>query len=85
MKKIVIAAVLGLFAANMAYACPKGAHLEGGTGPNHKGGKCVAVAVADAKAPDAKATCAAQAADKKLAGAAKNSFIQKCKKDAAAK
>jgi hypothetical protein len=83
MKKIVIAAVLALFTANMAYACPKGTSLEGGTGPNHKGGKCVAAA--DAKAPDAKATCAAQAADKKLAGAAKNSFTQKCEKDAAAK
>lgn len=30
------------------------------------------------------ATCEAQAADKKLAGAAKNSFVQKCEKDAAA-
>jgi hypothetical protein len=30
------------------------------------------------------ATCEAQAADKKLAGAAKNSFMQKCEKDAAA-
>lgn len=31
------------------------------------------------------ATCAANAADKKLAGAAKNSFMKKCEKDAAAK
>ena len=30
------------------------------------------------------ATCDAQAAEKKLAGAAKNSFVQKCEKDAAA-
>jgi hypothetical protein len=28
-------------------------------------------------------SCAAQAADKKLAGAAKNSFLTKCKADAA--
>ena len=28
--------------------------------------------------------CEAQAAEKKLAGAAKNSFVQKCQKDAAA-
>ena len=32
----------------------------------------------------ADATCAAKAAEKKLAGAAKNSFVKKCEKDAAA-
>jgi hypothetical protein len=32
----------------------------------------------------ADASCAAQATDKKLAGAAKTSFLTKCKKDAAA-
>lgn len=31
------------------------------------------------------ATCAASATEKKLAGAAKNSFLKKCEKDAAAK
>jgi hypothetical protein len=31
------------------------------------------------------ATCAANAAEKKLSGAAKNSFLKKCEKDAAAK
>ena len=31
----------------------------------------------------ADATCEARAADKKLAGAAKNSFVKKCEKDAA--
>jgi len=30
------------------------------------------------------ATCEAKAADKKLAGAAKNSFVKKCEKDAVA-
>lgn len=30
-------------------------------------------------------TCTANAAEKKLAGAAKNSFLKKCEKDAAAK
>jgi hypothetical protein len=30
------------------------------------------------------ATCEAQATEKKLAGAAKNSFVQKCEKEAAA-
>jgi hypothetical protein len=33
-------------------------------------------------AADAKATCEAQAGEKKLAGAAKNSFVKKCVKDA---
>jgi hypothetical protein len=32
----------------------------------------------------ADASCSAQATDKKLAGAAKNSFLAKCKKDATA-
>jgi len=32
----------------------------------------------------ANAACEAQAAEKKLSGAAKNSFVQKCEKDAAA-
>jgi hypothetical protein len=35
-------------------------------------------------AADATATCESQAAAKKLAGAAKNSFIKKCVKDAGA-
>ena len=42
------------------------------------------VALMALSAPSFAATCEAQAADKKLAGAAKNSFVQKCEKDAAA-
>jgi hypothetical protein len=38
---------------------------------------------ATAFAQDAATTCKAQAADKKLAGAALNSFMTKCQKDAA--
>ena len=38
------------------------------------------LAVAQAAEPD----CNARAAEKKLAGAAKNSFVKKCEKDAAA-
>lgn len=47
---------------------------------------CLVIAIAlggTAFAQDA--TCAANAAEKKLAGAAKNSFLKKCEKDAAAK
>ena len=41
---------------------------------------------AGAAAPDAhKAACEKTAAEKKLAGAAKNSFVKKCEQDAAAK
>lgn len=34
---------LTLAASGTAMACPKGTTLVGGTGPNHKGGKCVVV------------------------------------------
>ena len=47
-------ALLFSLAATSAFACPKGTHLVGGTGPHHKGGKCVA---ADGKA-DAKPAAA---------------------------
>ena len=52
MKKLVIAIIATLFAANMAFAADAG--------------------------------CEAKAAEKKLAGAAKGSFMKKCEKDAAA-
>ena len=44
MKKISTLVVAGLFSmlSATAFACPKGTSLSGGTGPNHKGGKCVA-------------------------------------------
>ncbi len=56
MKKLIIVSTAVVFAlsAGVANACPKGTHLEGGTGPKHKGGKCVAAAPAmkmDSKAP----------------------------------
>ncbi|NUF33114.1 hypothetical protein HUN19_03885 [Acinetobacter oleivorans] len=44
MKKlstIITAGVLAMLSVS-AFACPKGTQLQGGTGPNHKGGKCVA-------------------------------------------
>ncbi|MBI1173911.1 MAG: hypothetical protein GC139_01445 [Sideroxydans sp.] len=42
---------------------------------------CIALFAANAYAAD---DCAVKAAEKKLAGAAKSSFIKKCEKDAAA-
>lgn len=47
---------------------------------------CLVIALALAGSAFAQdATCTANAAEKKLAGAAKNSFLKKCEKDAAAK
>ena len=45
MKKIATILTAGLFTvlSASAFACPKGTQLQGGTGPNHKGGKCVVV------------------------------------------
>ncbi|MHA3090597.1 hypothetical protein [Acinetobacter brisouii] len=66
MKKILTSAVALTFAvlsAN-AMACPKGTTLQGGTGPKHKGGKCVLVHKVDKKAP-AKAA-PAKAPEKKM-------------------
>lgn len=82
MKKIVIAAVLGLFAANMAFAADMGCDAKAaekklaGAAKNSFVKKCNKDA--------AIAACGVTAADKKLKGAAKNSFIKKCEKDAAA-
>ncbi|WP_410565590.1 hypothetical protein [Acinetobacter sp. H1(2024)] len=45
MKKlstILTAGVLAMLSVS-AFACPKGTQLQGGTGPHHKGGKCVAI------------------------------------------
>ena len=44
MKKLLVVSTAIAFAlsAGAANACPKGTHLEGGKGPKHKGGTCVA-------------------------------------------
>lgn len=44
----------------------------------------LSVALLTLSTPSFAATCDAQAAEKKLVGAAKNSFVQKCEKDASA-
>ncbi|MDR2061853.1 MAG: hypothetical protein LBQ29_10710, partial [Acinetobacter sp.] len=40
MRKIATILTAGLFTvlSASAFACPKGTQLQGGTGPNHKGG-----------------------------------------------
>lgn len=52
MKKIatILTAIILASASANAMACPKGTTLVGGTGPNHKGGKCVKKADAPKKA-----------------------------------
>ncbi len=57
-KLLVVSSALALaLASGAASACPKGKHMEGGTGPHHKGGKCVAMAkAAPAAAPAAAAS-----------------------------
>ncbi|MBF7691201.1 hypothetical protein [Acinetobacter pollinis] len=45
MKKLLSTSIIALSLAAVsagAMACPKGTSLQGGTGPHHKGGKCVA-------------------------------------------
>ena len=44
MKKISTFIAAGLFTtlSATAFACPQGTTLSGGTGANHKGGKCIA-------------------------------------------
>jgi hypothetical protein len=84
MKKIIIAALLGMFTANIAFAADatcdaKAAEKKlAGAAKTSFVKKCEK----DAKATDAQKSCDAKAADKKLAGAAKNSFVKKCVADA---
>lgn len=83
MKKIMIVAVLGMFAANITFAADNSCDAMAtekklaGAAKNSFLKKCNKDA--------AIAICGTQATEKKLAGAAKNSFLKKCEKDAAAK
>ena len=87
MKKIVIAALLGMFATNIAFAADSGCEAKAaekklyGAAKNSFVMKCEKDTAG--AAPVAPNSCEAKAADKKLAGAAKNSFVKKCVADAA--
>jgi len=83
MKRLIIAAILALFSANVALAADdcaaKAAEKKlAGAAKNSFMKKCERDAAAAAP------SCEARAAEKKLAGAAKNSFMKKCERDAAA-
>jgi len=67
---LMVAIAFALVSAT-AFACPKGTHPVGGTGPHHKGGKCEAAA--EAKGAEAKAPAAAPAPEEKPAADAKAS------------
>ncbi|MCH7353133.1 hypothetical protein MMP61_15565 [Acinetobacter sp. NIPH 1958] len=58
MRKIATILTAGLFTvlSASAFACPKGTQIQGGTGPNHKGGKCVATSVVKTKKEASKTT-----------------------------
>ncbi len=82
MKKIVIAVVLGLFSANMAFAADMGCDTK--AAEKKLAGAAKTSFMKKCNKDAAIAACGTTAADKKLKGAAKNSFIKKCEKDAAA-
>lgn len=65
MKKITTLITAGLFTvlSASAFACPKGTTLVGGTGPNHKGGKCVVATSATQAASKASTTATKAKAD----------------------
>lgn len=82
MKKIVIAAVLGLFVSNLAIAADAGCDAK--AADKKLAGAAKTSFLKKCNKDAAIAACGTTAADKKLKGAAKNSFLKKCEKDAAA-
>jgi hypothetical protein len=82
MKKIILAAVLGLFTANIAFAGD--AACDAKSAEKKLAGAAKMSFLKRCNKDAAIAACGTSATDKKLKGAAKNSFIKKCEKDAAA-
>jgi hypothetical protein len=81
-KKIIAATLVSLFAVNAAFAQANAPAAK----PEAKPAAAAPAAVAEkpAAAPSAAVNCEDKAVDKngkKLAGAAKNSFLKKCEKD----
>jgi hypothetical protein len=83
MKKILIAALLGMFSANIAIAADMS--CEAKAAEKKLAGAAKTSFIKKCVKDSGASICATQAADKKLYGAAKNSFVKKCEKDAAAK
>jgi hypothetical protein len=83
MKKILIGALLGMFAANMAFAADMS--CEAKAAEKKLAGAAKASFIKKCVKDSGASSCDTQAAYKKLYGAAKNSFVKKCEKDAVAK
>lgn len=83
MNKIVIAAILAMFSANIVFA--DDASCDAKAAEKKLAGAAKNSFIKKCKKDTAIAACGTTAAEKKLAGAAKNSFLKKCEKDAAAK
>lgn len=83
MKKFLIAVVLGMFAANVAFAADTS--CESKAADKKLYGAAKSSFIKKCAKDSGTSTCTSQAAYKKLNGAAKNSFIKKCEKDTAAK
>lgn len=82
MKKILITALLSMFAANIALAADNG--CEAKSAEKKLAGAAKTAFMKKCNKDAAIAACGTTAAEKKLAGAAKNAFLKKCEKDAAA-
>jgi hypothetical protein len=83
LKKIIIAAMLGMFAMNVAYAADN--ECEAKATEKKLAGAAKTSFLKKCNKDAGGSVCESQAADKKLAGAAKNSYVKKCEKDAAEK
>lgn len=84
MKKlstIIAAGVLSVLSAT-AFACPKGTTLTGGTGANHKGGKCVATQPVQAHKQSLKTVAKTEAKVAKTEAQKANVSAQKAKASA---
>lgn len=79
MNKIVIAALMGLFVSNVAFAASP---CETKADEKKLAGAARTSFVKKCEADAGAGGCEAKAAEKKLAGAAKNSFVKKCESDA---
>jgi hypothetical protein len=83
MKRVLLAAVIALFASNVAWAAGPSCDTQAADKKLSGAAKTSFVKKCNKDATEAaKKSCGDQAAEKKLAGAAKTSFEKKCVKDA---
>ena len=80
MRNLIVAALVSLFAANIAFAAD--AACEARAAEKKLAGAAKNSFMKKCEKDTAVAACDITAAEKKLAGAAKNSFLKKCQADA---